>query len=101
MARSATVEKPAGGLRTGIGSPIPPSVPPRLGDPLLRRQYQQLTRKHLTHVFERVVADYTGLNFHIAWAPAGSREWDTPRLPTASACCRLARTGLAPHECQT
>ncbi len=98
---TSTVEKRAGALHTGVGSEAVPSRLPSLGDPLLRRKYQQLTRKHLRHVFRKVVADYTGLHFHIAWAPEGSRDWGTPRLPTASACCRLARTVHAPQECQT
>lgn len=62
----------------------------------LHRQFRNLTRKHLGRLFDRLFAEYTGLHFHIAWAPTASLEWGAGTLPTAcSVCCRLAGTTLA------
>ncbi len=70
------------------------SAPPIGGSPdesLLRSEYQRLTRQHLGGLLDKLFADYTGLHFHIAWAPAGTQAWDARTLPTGcSVCCRLA-----------
>lgn len=54
-----------------------------------------LTRKHLDKVLERLFAEFTGLHFHISWAPTRPHEWETQSLPTAcSVCCRLSGSPL-------
>lgn len=89
--------------KTGTAWPMASSPAAVPADLLLRSQYQSLTRKHLSRVFEKLIAEYTGLNFHIAWAPAGSHDWDLRRLPTGcSACCRFVRNGVPSDPlCQT
>lgn len=60
---------------------------------LLLSQYRELTRKHLGRLLDRLIADFTGLRFHVAWAPA-LRD-DPPMLPKGcSVCCRLASAGV-------
>ncbi len=95
----------------GIGESTPgaalTSNPPRAehaapDDLLLQTKYGDLTRKHLGHLFDRLFAECTGLNFHVAWAPSVSGEWDALKMPAAcSVCCRLAGTRLsAQPACQ-
>jgi AraC-like DNA-binding protein len=68
---------------------------------LLHRTYRELIRKHLGKLLERLFADFTGVHFHIAWAPPPPHEWQAPTLPTAcSVCCRLSGSPLLP-DCQT
>ncbi len=42
-----------------------PLSPPN--DPLLRRRYQELTRKNLNGLMHKLFAEFTGLHFRIAW----------------------------------
>jgi len=69
---------------------------PAANDRWLLSQYRELTRKHLGHLLNHLFTDFTGLHFHIAWAPAASRGWNPKALPTACAvCCQIAGTSLA------
>jgi len=62
----------------------------------LQTKYRELTQKNLRRLFDRLFADFTGLHFHVAWAPTSARDWDSRKLPTGcSVCCRLAGTSLA------
>jgi AraC-like DNA-binding protein len=46
--------------------------------------------QHLDQMLARLFADFTGLHFHISWAPLSARKWEAHSLPTAcSVCCRL------------
>lgn len=70
-------------------------------DALRQRKYRDLTRKHLGRHLDKLFADFTGLHFHISWAPSASHEWEARTLPTAcSVCCRLSGSPLRP-VCQT
>ncbi len=65
------------------------------GDALQLRKYRALTRQHLDRLQDNLFADFTGLNFHISWAPAPAREWKARTLPTGcSVCCRLSGSPL-------
>jgi len=88
---------PGAGLsNTGAAVPTDFSSHAVPSDSLLRSQYQRLTRKQLSHLSRKLIAEYTGLNLHIAWAPPGSSDWDTARLRSpASACCGVARRNPA------
>lgn len=60
-------------------------------DLVLRGKYRALTHQHLSALFDRLLAAFTGLHFHIAWAPPTWHDSDARIPPTAcSVCCRLA-----------
>lgn len=70
-------------------------------DTLVQRRYRDLVRKHLGPLLDNLFAEFTGVHFHIAWAPPPPREWNTRTLPTAcSVCCRLSGSPLLP-DCRT
>jgi AraC-like DNA-binding protein len=70
------------------------------GSRLLQRKYQELVRKHLSHMLEKLFAEFTGLHFHIAWTVALPEGGDAMSLPTGcSVCCRLSGSPLLP-ECR-
>jgi AraC-like DNA-binding protein len=57
-------------------------------DPLLQGKYQDLTRKHLRGLLDRLFVEFTGLQFHVAWAPSFPHHWTSSILPTGHALCR-------------
>lgn len=62
---------------------------------MLHRKYQALLGQHLSQLMGRLFSEFTGLHFHVSWAPAPPQEWEANRLPTAcSVCCRLSRRPL-------
>lgn len=64
---------------------------------LMQTKYRDLTRKHLDRLLDHLFAEFTGLHFHIAWAPTQDHEWENLTLPTAcSVCCRLSGSPLRP-----
>lgn len=66
-------------------APAPPD------SPLLRTRYRELTLRHLGTFLNRLFAEFTGLHFHIAWAPPPTHDWNAHTMPTGcSVCCRLA-----------
>lgn len=70
-------------------------------DALLQRRYRELIRKHLGPLLDKLFAEFTGVHFHIAWAPPPPQEWNTRTLPTAcSVCCRLSGSPLL-ADCRT
>jgi AraC-like DNA-binding protein len=70
-------------------------------DPLLQKKYQRIVRKYLDQILNKLFAEFTGLHFHIAWAPVSPHEWTARTLPTAcSVCCRLSGAPLR-RRCQT
>ena len=81
-----------------------PAARPTLSPPksnLLQRKYRKLIRKHLDQLLDQLFVEFTGLQFHISWAPASSHEWKARALPTGcSVCCRLSGSPLLPG-CQT
>jgi len=81
---------------------VPPTATPSpFSDPLLQQRYQELIRKHLGKLLDHLFAEFTGLHFHIAWAPTLDHEWAARSLPTAcSVCCRLSGSPLRPG-CKT
>lgn len=89
--------RPTNKSRTG------PAAPPARASPnerLLQRRYRVLIRKHLSHMLERLFAEFTGLHFRTAWAlgSPGNPHRLTP--PTCrSVCCRLRGSTLFP-ECR-
>lgn len=72
-------------------------------NPLRQRKYRELIRKHLDKLLGKLFAEFTGVHYHVAWAPASAAPGDAQTFPTArSIYCRLARTGLPPRaECRT
>jgi AraC-like DNA-binding protein len=77
------------------------AVPPRLAsspqpqDPLVQKKYQRIVRKYLDQILNELFAEFTGLHFHIAWAPVSPHEWTAQTLPTAcSVCCQLSGAPL-------
>jgi AraC-like DNA-binding protein len=65
------------------------------GDALRHRKYRDLIRGHLSRLLDQLFADFTGLHFHVAWAPGPAQEWEEKRLPTAcSVCCQLSGAPL-------
>ncbi|HKI68290.1 MAG TPA: AraC family transcriptional regulator [Verrucomicrobiae bacterium] len=65
-------------------------------DALLPRKYRELIRQHFGRLLGHLFADFTGLHFHIAWAPGLPRPWDARTVPIGcSAYCRLVREGTA------
>lgn len=84
---------------TTAPAPQPDLSPPN--EALLQRKYRKLIRQHLGKLLDKLFADFTGLHFHISWAPAPPHEWETRTLPTAcSVCCRLSGSPLLP-DCGT
>lgn len=76
------------------------TAPERLGR-LLQNKYRALTRKHLDRIFSKLFAEFTGLHFHVAWAPSANHDWTAPTLPTGcSVCCRLQGAPLL-RSCRT
>jgi AraC-like DNA-binding protein len=74
-------------------APQPTHSPP--AETLRQRKYQELIRKHLNKLLDQLFAEFTGLHFHITWAPSPPHEWETRDLPTAcSVCCRLSGSPL-------
>jgi len=68
---------------------------------LLQRKYRELIRKHLSKLLDALFAEFTGLHFHIAWAPTLPKHWDARTMPTGcSVCCRLTGSPLLP-DCRT
>ncbi len=97
-ATGARAGKDTGSPRTNAITPLQPAPSLRTApaERLLQRSYRNLTRKHLGRLLVKLFAGFTGLHFHIAWAPTTSRKWETRTLPTAcSVCCRIAGTRLA------
>lgn len=75
-------------------------VPPPANDPLLQRKYRELLRKHLDRFLDHLFVEFTGIHFHVSWAPLPPQEWNIQTLPTAcSVCCRLSGSRLLP-ECR-
>ena len=63
--------------------------------------YRRLIQQHLGKLLDKLFAEFTGIHFHLAWAPSPPREWDARTLPTAcSVCCRLSGSPLLP-DCRT
>jgi AraC-like DNA-binding protein len=85
-----------------VGKTAGLNLTPPAPEQLLQSKYRALTRRNLGPFFDRLFAEFTGLHFHIAWAPAGSHDWETRTLPTGcSVCCRLngASRLKACHHC--
>lgn len=85
-----------------VGKTAGLNLAPPAPEQLLQSKYRALTRRNLGPFFDRLFAEFTGLHFHIAWAPAGSHDWETRTLPTGcSVCCRLngAPRLKACHHC--
>lgn len=51
-------------------------------DAVSRQKYRELIRKHLGQLLDSLFAEFTGLHFHIAWAPTLPKQWDARTLPT-------------------
>ena len=52
-------------------------------------------RRHLSTFLDELLAEFTGLHFHISWAPSKPDAWDARTLPTGcSKCCRLTGSSL-------
>ena len=65
------------------------------GDALLQIKYRGLIRKHLDKLLDELFAEFTGLHFHVTWAPSPPHEWAAQTLPTGcSVCCRLSGSPL-------
>jgi len=81
-----------------VAHPAPSSASSTgIAGPLLRRKYQDLTRQHLDELCNKLFTDFTGLHFHITWAPTPTHEWDDQTLPTGcSVCCRISGARLHP-----
>jgi AraC-like DNA-binding protein len=85
------------GLPTTVRADSTQAQAAKHNDALLQSKYRELARKHLGKLLEKLFADFTGLHFHIAWAPTPAREWASQPLPTAcSVCCRLSGSPLLP-----
>lgn len=99
---TTSVETVSDDVLSSLAWPSPSAKRPTTSDHFLLRKYQHLTRKHLSSLFDKLIAEYTGLTYRIVWATAGSDDWDTRRLPTSGAsCCRQARTSRASQaRCQ-
>ncbi len=68
---------------------------------MLQRKYRKLVRQHLGKLLDKLFAEFTGLHFHISWAPLPPHKWETHTLPTAcSVCCRLSGSPLL-LDCKT
>lgn len=76
--------------------------PPAFAERRRYRKYRELARKHLGKLFDRLFTDFTGLHFHVAWAPSDSTNWNARKSPTGcSVCCRLTKRHLeAQPVCQ-
>lgn len=62
---------------------------------MLQRKYRNLIRQHLDKLLDTLFAEFTGLHFHISWAPSPPHEWETQTLLTAcSVCCQLSGSPL-------
>jgi AraC-like DNA-binding protein len=73
------------------------SFGPQFSDPVFLGKYRKLMVRHLGKQLDKLFADFTGLHFHIAWAPAKGHGWDARSLPTAcSVCCQLSGSPLQP-----
>lgn len=85
----------------GVGGSSSPAPGP--ADLVLRAEYQELTRKHLNGIVGRLFAEFTGLRFHIAWAPSLPHDWNATKLPSGcSVCCQLAGADVqAQRQCRT
>jgi AraC-like DNA-binding protein len=60
-------------------------------DVQVQQHYQAMVSTHLGRMLDHLFAEFTGLHFHVAWAPANPKEWDARTSPTGcSVCCRLA-----------
>lgn len=58
---------------------------------LRRRSIQDLARKQLGRIPENLFAGFTGLRFHVAWAPVAAGNGSGLRWPAGCAvCCELA-----------
>lgn len=78
-------------------APANPGVPETR---FLQSKYRTLIRRHLGRLLDKLFAEFTGLHFHISWAPAPPREWATQALPAGcSVCSRLCGSPLPP-ECR-
>lgn len=97
MARS---EK-TGASRPAIKSINAPRAPLPPWDRLLLRKYQELVRRHLSHILDQIFAEFTSLHFDIAWRLPSAKDWDVHTLPVGcSVCCRLSGAPQIP-ECRT
>lgn len=87
--------------RKAASRPLPLSVGITPRERMLHGRYRDLVRHHLSRIFGRLFADFTGLHFHIAWSEASPAGWEIDGLPTGcSVCCRLSGSPLRP-ECRT
>jgi AraC-like DNA-binding protein len=60
----------------------------------LQRRYRDVIRHHLGKLLDKLFAEFTGVHFHVAWAPDDLGPWETRSLPTGSpGCCRLVEAG--------
>jgi AraC-like DNA-binding protein len=67
----------------------------------LHRKYEESIHNHLGRLFDKLFTEFTGLHFHVAWAPAPAHEWQSRTLPTGcSVCCRLSGSPLL-KSCRT
>jgi AraC-like DNA-binding protein len=46
------------------------------GEPLLQHKYRELIRKHLSKLLDALFAEFTGVHFHVAWAPPLPQHWN-------------------------
>ncbi|SPE56916.1 hypothetical protein SBV1_260011 [Verrucomicrobia bacterium] len=105
------LRKPVG-TRSGVGKitplihptrPVPVIVPSRWtpGELLQDQRYRELIRKHLSRIWDRLFAQFTGLHFHIAWKTAVPKGGDAYVLPSrCSACCKVSGSPLR-RQCRT
>ena len=81
-------------------APAAPPAQPNLSPPnetLRQRKYREVIRQHLDRLLDKLFAEFTGLHFHISWAPVPPQEWETRILPTGcSVCCQLSGSPLRP-----
>ena len=78
----------------------PPPIPVSPSEILRQRKYRNVVRKHLDQVLDRIFVEFTGLHFHISWAPSPPRAWAMQSLPTAcSVCCQLSGSPLLTDCC--
>jgi AraC-like DNA-binding protein len=99
-----TASTTPGVLRDFVSRPRNALIPNRIPAFAERRRYnkyRELTRKHLSKLFDKLFTEFTGLHFHVAWTPASPGQWDGWALPTAcSVCCRLSGS-LRSEICRT
>ena len=90
--------------RVKIASPrlsSSPAATPKDDAPLPgTSKYRVLVRQHLDRQLDRLFADFTGLHFHVTWAPQPALKWKIPLLQSGrSVCSRISGSSLHP-DCQ-